>query len=94
MPGLAELFKGAGFRTGAFVGAFPLDRRFGLGRGFDVYGDRMPRIAGAAANERPGWMVVDEALSWLKAADAGHFFVWVHLFEPHAPYGRPGDSRK
>jgi cytochrome c-type biogenesis protein CcmH/NrfG len=93
VPVLAELFKGAGFRTGAFVGAFPLDRRFGLGRGFDVYGDRMPRIAGAAANERPGWMVVDEALSWLKAADAGRFFVWVHLFEPHAPYGRPGDGR-
>ena len=93
VPVLAELFKRAGFKTGAFVGAFPLDRRFGLERGFDAYGDRMPRVAGAAANERPGSMVVDEALAWLKTTDAARFFVWVHLFEPHAPYGRPGDGR-
>ena len=93
VPVLAELFKRAGFKTGAFVGAFPLDRRFGLERGFDAYGDRMPRLAGAAANERPGAIVVDEALAWLKTADAARFFVWVHLFEPHAPYGRPGDGR-
>ena len=25
------------------MGAFPLDRRYGLDRGFDHYGDRMPR---------------------------------------------------
>jgi arylsulfatase A-like enzyme/cytochrome c-type biogenesis protein CcmH/NrfG len=93
VPVLAELFKRAGFRTGAFVGAFPLDRRFGLERGFDAYGDRMPRVGGAAANERPGWMVIDEALAWLKTASADRFFVWVHLFEPHAPYGRPGNGR-
>jgi arylsulfatase A-like enzyme/Flp pilus assembly protein TadD len=93
VPLLAELFRRAGFKTAAFVGAFPLDRRFGLERGFDAYGDRMPRAAGALANERPGSMVVDEALGWLKTADADRFFIWVHLFEPHAPYGRPGDGR-
>ena len=35
-PTLAEILKKAGYRTGAFVGAFPLDSRFGLGRGFEV----------------------------------------------------------
>ena len=93
VPLLAELFQRAGFKTGAFVGAFPLDRRFGLERGFQAYGDRMPRAAGAVSNERPGWMVVDEALAWLKTAGAARFFLWVHLFEPHAPYGRPSDGR-
>ena len=93
VPVLAELFQRAGFKTGAFVAAFPLDRRFGLERGFQTYGDRMPRVAGAPANERPGWMAVDEALAWLKTIDAARFFLWVHLFEPHAPYGRPGDGR-
>ena len=63
VPLITELFQRAGFKTGAFVGAFPLDRRFGLERGFQAYGDRMPRVAGVAANERPGWMVVDEALA-------------------------------
>ncbi len=93
VPLLAELFQRAGFRTGAFVGAFPLDRRFGLERGFHAYGDRMPRAAGAASNERPSSMVVDEALAWLKTADAAPVFLWVHLFEPHAPYGQAADGR-
>jgi arylsulfatase A-like enzyme len=40
-PTAATALKAAGYRTGAFVGAFVLDARFGLGRGFDVYDDRM-----------------------------------------------------
>jgi tetratricopeptide (TPR) repeat protein len=93
VPLLAEVFQRAGFKTGAFVGAFPLDRRFGLERGFQAYGDRMPRAAGRVANERAGRMVVDEALAWLRTTDTARFFLWVHLFEPHAPYGQPRDGR-
>ena len=40
---------GRGYRTGAFVSAFPLDARFGLTRGFDVYDDRFPQ---GEANDR------------------------------------------
>jgi arylsulfatase A-like enzyme/Tfp pilus assembly protein PilF len=40
LPTLATVLKEAGYRTGAFVGAFVLDARFGLNRGFDVYDDR------------------------------------------------------
>jgi hypothetical protein len=40
-PTLAEALKRSGYRTAAFVGAFVLDARFGLGRGFDLYDDRM-----------------------------------------------------
>ena len=39
----AEDFKQGGYRTAAFVSAFPLDRRFGFDRGFDVYEDHLPR---------------------------------------------------
>ena len=91
-PTLAETLGRAGFATGGFVGAFPLDRRFGLIKGFSEYGDRMPRgPQGRVANERPGRMVVDEAIAWLETHRASRFFLWVHLFEPHAPYGSPGD---
>jgi arylsulfatase A-like enzyme len=87
-PTLAEAFSRAGFATAAFVAAFPLDRRFGLIKGFQTYGDAMPRDArGRAGNERPGRLVVDEALAWLSTHRQDKFFVWVHLFEPHAPYG-------
>jgi len=91
VPTLATVLDAAGFATGAFVAAFPLDRRFGLTPGFDVYGDRLPRGAdGRPANERPGRRVVDEALAWWQA-QRGRTFLWVHLFEPHAPYGDAAD---
>jgi choline-sulfatase len=91
VPTLAATLKAAGFQTAAFVSAFPLDRRFGLPRGFDVYDDEMPRSSsGQLQNERPGSETVSRATAWLQrqAADA-RIFLWVHLFEPHAPYGDP-----
>ncbi len=93
-PTLADALVGAGFSTGGFVAAFPLDRRFGLMKGFQVYGDRMPRGAdGRVANERPGRLVADEAIAWLDRNRNNRFFLWVHLFEPHAPYGDRRDRR-
>jgi Flp pilus assembly protein TadD len=94
-PTLAAAFKQAGFETGAFVSAFPLDRRFGLARGFDIYDDDMPRgDAGRRLNERPGALTIDRAIAWMRARPVtARLFVWVHLFEPHAPYGTPADAR-
>lgn len=85
---LASVLQARGWTTGAFVGAYPLDRRFGLDRGFDHYSDRMPRDTnGHLLNERPGRVVVDEALEWLRGVGADRrVLLWVHLFEPHAPY--------
>jgi arylsulfatase A-like enzyme len=40
IPTLATVLHEAGYRTGGFVGAFVLDSRFGLNRGFDDYDDR------------------------------------------------------
>jgi choline-sulfatase len=87
-PTLADTFAAAGYKTAAFIAAFPLDRRFGLIKGFQTYGDAMPRDAGGrVANDRAGRLVVDEALAWLSMHRQDKVFLWVHLFEPHAPYG-------
>ena len=68
VPTLAVVCEKAGFATAAFVSAFPLDRRFGLSRGFGTYGDRFPRGAGMRPlNERPGSATVDEAIGWLQS---------------------------
>ena len=68
---LATLLKAAGYETGAFVGAYVLDRRFGLARGFDHYDDRIVRNETGASvleSERRGEEVVGAASAWLGAA--------------------------
>ena len=88
---LATRLKARGFRTGAFVSAFPLDSRFGLARGFDVYDDAFIDAAPRPAfleQERSGAATVDAAKRWLATQKPG-WFCWVHLYEPHFPYAPP-----
>jgi len=87
---LAELLKSRGYATGAFVSAFPLDSRFGLNQGFDVYDDHYPAKAqtGLLFSERRAEKTVAAALQWL-SAQKGQWFCWVHLWDPHDPYAPP-----
>ena len=91
VPTLAAMLRQRGFATGAFVSAFPLDRRFGLARGFDVYDDRYEGYGTGAAMlaERPGDRTVEQALAWWRQGARRPRFLWVHLFAPHAPYAPP-----
>ncbi len=88
---VATLLKASGFATGAFVGGVPLERRFGLADGFDVYDDRFGGTGNTsdfALAERPAGEVVAAATAWL-TAQQGRWFAWVHVFDPHAPYAPP-----
>lgn len=90
---LATRLKARGFSTAAFVGGFPLTKRFGLTPGFDVYDDQMPETRGAIAMsmpERGADVVVSRAVEWV-GRQSGQFFGWVHVFDPHSPYRPPGD---
>jgi tetratricopeptide (TPR) repeat protein len=92
-PTLATRLKPRGFATGAFVGGFPLTKRFGLTPGFDVYDDQMPEMRGAieiSMPERRADLVVSRALDWIGRQN-GKFFAWVHVYDPHSPY-RPPDE--
>lgn len=103
---LAEILREGGWRTAAFHSAFVLDSQFGLDQGFEVYGDVPQRMInlGDQVETRPATEVNEEAFRWLSALDASEpFFLWVHYFEPHAPYppanqipaafrGRPYDA--
>ncbi|KKL82818.1 hypothetical protein LCGC14_1980940, partial [marine sediment metagenome] len=89
---LAEILRGRGYKTAAFVASFVLAKQFGLERGFDVYDDRMPAAKGdhsIYAYTQPGNVVADRALEWLAARGDERFFCWVHFFDPHAPYTPP-----
>ena len=86
---LAERLRQAGYRTAAFVSSFVLARRFGLARGFDVYDDELP----AERDERPAADTTERALAWLGDNAGAPSFVWVHYFDPHAPYHPPEPFR-
>jgi tetratricopeptide (TPR) repeat protein len=90
---LATRLKALGFATGAFVGGFPLTKRFGLTPGFDVYDDQMPEMKGAVAfamPERRADVVAGRALEWM-TGQSQKFFSWVHVFDAHSPYRPPAE---
>lgn len=89
---LAEHLKSQGYDTAAFVGAFVLDSRFGLDRGFDHYDDDVePGTAGVDSGfvaQRRGADVLERALGWLDSRGESKrpFFAFIHFYDPHAPY--------
>ncbi len=92
IPTLATILKAKGYATGAFVGAFPLDSRYGLSHGFDVYDDAYPRGKPSLdflVPERPGGEVVAAARKWWATNAGRRRFLWVHLYDCHSPYRPP-----
>lgn len=86
---VAALLQQQGYATGAFVAAFPLDRRFGLNRGFDVYDDNYGKGASNlefVVQERSAASTLASAAKWWKTTPGRKRFMWLHLYDPHAPY--------
>jgi arylsulfatase A-like enzyme/tetratricopeptide (TPR) repeat protein len=91
MTTLAEVLKGRGLQTAAFVASFTVDSRLGLDQGFDVYDDKLTegeafKPLGA---ERRAEKVYAAFRSWLDRSEEKPFFCWVHFFDPHLPYEPP-----
>ncbi len=93
---LAEILKGHGFATAAFVSSFSVDSRFGIGRGFDVYDDTFqPQAPLKGANaERRAEETFARFSRWLDARGQDRFFAWVHYYDPHLPYDPPSPYKE
>lgn len=87
---LAEHLKNFGYSTGAFIGGSPLDSKFGLDQGFDVYDDDLAPMdsTGLTSAERKAETVMEKALQWMKN-QSSQWFTWIHLFDPHYAYEPP-----
>ena len=94
---LAEEFAANGYDTGAFVGAFVLDGRWGLNQGFQHYDDQFDlakfKKLDLGMVQRPANEVVDAAVKWLDGRKGRPFFAWLHLYDPHMPYAPPEPYR-
>ena len=89
---IAEAFTAAGYRTGAFVGAYPVARTFGFSQGFATYDDDFgDGERGDGRSERTAAEVNARALPWLQEALSGTqpFFAWIHYYDAHIPYEPP-----
>lgn len=98
---LASVMQSHGYKTAAFIGSFLLARSAGLDKGFEDYDS--PFGSAAAENESPyssrvrrdGALVLRAASQWLIAHQGQPAFVFIHLFDLHAPYklgGRAGSA--
>ena len=96
LPTLAAVLSARGYSTAAFVSSRVLDRRFGLDRGFAIYDDSMvaERTGEQGYPERSAASVTDAALAWAAGAARDRpYFLWVHYYDPHAPYEPPGERK-
>jgi arylsulfatase A-like enzyme/Tfp pilus assembly protein PilF len=97
MPYMPEILQQRGYSTGAFVGSLALDPLAsvpGFDRGFDKYGagyswqSFTPETRYQTVEHRAA-VVVKDALDWVGKQHSGPFFLWVHIYDPHAPYDPP-----
>ncbi len=93
---LAEVLKGSGFRTAAFVSSFTLDSRFGLNQGFEVYDDQWGSGGPLKdpGSERRAEQTFASFARWLDANGRQKFFAWVHFYDPHLPYDPPSPFKE
>ena len=97
IPYAPEIFRSAGYRTAACVGSMIMQAQGGgapgFDRGFDHYdADFHSLVPGGnryTTIERRAKQVLESAWQWIDKNDHAPFFVWIHLYDPHAPYEPP-----
>ena len=97
VPTAAGLLRSKGYASGAFVGAYVLDSRYGLGHDFDVYEGvyrHLDEQFEFSIQQARGEDVVKAALEWWRSEQGKPRFLWVHLYDPHAPYDPPEPYRE
>ena len=89
---LAEVLAGAGYATGGAVSAAILRHSSGIAAGFEVWDEPgAGRNLGAEEAERPGGETLAAIRPWLREVSKRPFFLFLHLYEPHAPHRPPSD---
>ena len=103
LPYLPEILQKSGYHTAAFIGSLILDPHAsmapGFDRGFDFFDAGFHPKAHPGEDryvtvERRGGEVVSHATTWLTKNHQWPFFLWVHLYDPHAPYDPPAPYDK
>jgi arylsulfatase A-like enzyme/thioredoxin-like negative regulator of GroEL len=103
LPYLPDILQKAGYHTAAFIGSIILDPNASMAPGFDrgfgffdagFHIKHNREESRYDSVERRGGDVVAHAITWLNKNRQSPFFIWVHLYDPHAPYNPPAPYDK
>ncbi len=96
LPTLPEILTENGYSTYGIVSAEVLDKKYGLGRGFNVYYDKFAgeTTSEIPASERAGNETAAHALKWLGENKDKKKFMFIHFFDPHMFYRPPAPYDK
>lgn len=90
---LTETLKENGFHTAGFLGSFALATRFHFNQGFDHFDQNFDMAAGKDGRDqvqRSAQSVTDTVIQYLTSRKGlKNLFLFVHYFDPHAPYSPP-----
>ncbi len=90
---IAEILKENGYATAAFVAnGFIFDKSVGFDRGFDSF-EAFQGVKDPETGEKIGHAraedLVTSALDWVSKRSTDDFLLYVHVVDPHSPYGAP-----
>lgn len=84
---MTESFRAGGFRTIGVAANSHLTAALGFGQGFDSYLEEAPFISARAVNRHvTRAMEAQFGPEWRRDWKRTPTFLWVHYFDPHAPY--------
>jgi len=102
VPTLTTILKENGYRTAAFLSAFPVSDYFGFQNGFDLFDTGLSDPADSifqkeadglyrwdlVRNQRRSDETTDQVIRWL-GEERSPFFLWVHYWDPHDVFVTP-----
>jgi len=102
-PTLPDFFREAGYLTAAFGGNTLLAPQYALYRNSDVFRFPEPQPPRTLARQALAWYrgpirmsdqhrtedITADAQEWIRLYAEQNFFLWLHYFDPHAPYLPP-----
>ena len=87
---LGELFKSAGYTTGAIL-THEYFNDFGMQQGMDTYDNELGRVPDPMRVTSD--KLTDRALAWIGRHSDDRWFLWLHYIDPHGRYvAHPGDT--
>ncbi|PYQ02333.1 MAG: hypothetical protein DMF82_16365, partial [Acidobacteria bacterium] len=96
-PTLARMLRAHGYATGAAVSAYVLRGATGISDSFDSFDDSVGGdvewTRDLSTLQRPGLETARRALAWADSVQTKPFFLFLHIYEPHAPYEPPEPFR-